>query len=216
MYQPPHFQETRLEVLHDLIRAHPLGLLVCNGDDGPVANPLPFLIDAEAAPNGVLCAHLSRANPQWQAIRAQAQIPVLVVFQGVDTYVTPSWYETKRQTGKVVPTWNYVMVQARGRAVIQEDTAWLGQQIEALTSAHEATRAEPWQVSEAPDDFITGQVKGIVGIEIEIVDLHGKWKVSQNRSTEDRAGVAEGLAASGEPASRSMARLVAGQDSRER
>jgi transcriptional regulator len=216
VYQPPHFQETRLEVLHELIRAHPLGLLVCNGEDGPVANPLPFLLDADAAPKGVLRAHLSRANPQWQAIRAQAEIPVLVVFQGVDTYVTPSWYETKRQTGKVVPTWNYAMVQARGRAVIREDPAWLGQQIAALTNAHEAPRAEPWHVSDAPDAFIAGQMKGIVGIEIGIAELNGKWKVSQNRPAEDRAGVAEGLAAADDHISKTMAELVAGYGSRDK
>ena len=208
MYQPPHFQETRLEVLHSLIRQHPLGLLICNGAHGPVANPLPFLLNAEEGAKGVLLAHLSRANPQWQLIGSQPDMPVAVVFQGADSYVTPSWYETKKQTGKVVPTWNYAMVQARGRATIIEDAAWLRAQITELTATQEASRAEPWHVSDAPDAFIAGQVKGIVGIRIEISDLQGKWKVSQNRPASDREGVARGLGAMDDEASQTMAGLV--------
>lgn len=208
MYQPPHFIETDRDRLHALIRAHPLGLLISNGADGPIANPLPFLLDDDGSPHGVLRAHLSRANPHWTAIAEAPQTPVLVVFQGTDAYVTPSWYETKRQTGKVVPTWNYAMVQARGTATIVEDAGWLSGQIAELTATHEAGRAEPWQVTDAPDNYIAAQIRGIVGLRIEITDLQGKWKVSQNRPVEDRAGVAEGLHAQPGESAAAMARLV--------
>src|SRR6185312_10067881 len=124
MYQPPHHAEDRVEVIHALIRAHPLGLMVSNGADGPIANPLPFLLDAEVGPQGRLRAHLSKANQQWRQIAERPEEPVLVIFQGVDTYITPSWYATKRETGKVVPTWNYAIVQARGRARIIDDRDW--------------------------------------------------------------------------------------------
>ena len=138
MYQPPHFVETDIDVLHALIRAHPLGLLISASDDGPVANPLPFLLDADVAPHGRLRVHLARANPQWRLLADNPQTPVLVVFQGADSYVTPSWYETKRETGKVVPTWNYAIVQVRGRARVIEDKDWLAGQIAELTATHEA------------------------------------------------------------------------------
>ena len=207
MYQPPHHRETRLDVLHALVGAHPLGLMVSNGADGPVANPLPFLLDRDVGQFGRLRAHLARANQQWRMIADAPETPVLVVFQGVDTYVTPSWYETKRETGKVVPTWNYAIVQARGRARIVEDRDWLAAQIAALTAGHEAARAEPWRVSDAPEAFIEAQMNGIVGIEIDIIDLQGKWKVSQNRPLADRIGVAEGLDGAS-PTGTEMASLV--------
>lgn len=192
MYQPPQFKETRLEILHGLIRAHSLGLLVCNGPEGPIANPIPFLLDAAEGKRGVLRAHLSKANPAWQVIGQQRETPVLAVFQGPQAYVTPSWYETKKQTGKVVPTWNYVIVQVRGRAEIIDDRDWLRNQIEALTHQHESGRAAVWQVSDAPERFIEAQMKGIIGLRIEIAEIEGKWKVSQNRPVEDRTGVARG------------------------
>lgn len=209
MYQPPHFIENRPAVLRDLIRAHPLGLLISNGADGPVANPLPFLFDAEVKPHGRLRAHLAKANPQWRMLADMPDTPVLVVFQGVDTYVTPSWYETKRETGKVVPTWNYAIVQVRGRAKVIEDRDWLAGQIAELTATHESGRVEPWKVTDAPDAFIQAQLKGIVGLEIEIAEISGKWKVSQNRPAADRAGVAEGLDAdTAVRAAEEMAHLV--------
>ena len=208
MYQPPHFVETDIDVLHALIRAHPLGLLISASEDGPVANPLPFLLDADVAPHGRLRVHLARANPQWRLLAENPQMPVLVVFQGVDSYVTPSWYETKRETGKVVPTWNYAMVQVRGRARVIEDKDWLAGQIAELTATHEAARREPWQVTDAPDAFIASQLKGIVGLEIDITDITGKWKVSQNRPESDRRGVAEGLDAADSASSEEMADLV--------
>ncbi|MGX5848943.1 FMN-binding negative transcriptional regulator [Mesorhizobium sp. PL10] len=207
MYQPPHFVETRQDVLHGLIRSHPLGLLISNGSDGPIANAIPFLLDAEAGPNGRLRAHLAKANPQWRLLADNPASAVLVVFQGADAYVTPSWYETKRETGKVVPTWNYAIVQVRGTVKVIDDSAWIAQQISDLTLSQEGARKEPWAVTDAPPTFIQSQIKGIIGLEIEIAAISGKWKVSQNRPVADRVGVAEGLEkeAAGAP---DMARLV--------
>ncbi|MBZ9852275.1 FMN-binding negative transcriptional regulator [Mesorhizobium sp. CA13] len=193
MYQPPHFQETRPEVLHGLIRANPLGLLVSGGPEGPVANAIPFLLDADIGPNGRLRAHLAKANSQWRLIADNPASTVLIVFQGTDAYVTPSWYETKRETGKVVPTWNYAIVQVRGTAKVIDDQDWLARQIADLTASQEGAREAPWAVTDAPAPFIQSQIKGIIGLEIEISEIHGKWKVSQNRPVADRAGVARGL-----------------------
>lgn len=204
MYQPPHFREDDLDVQHALIRAHPLGMLITAGASGLVANAVPFHLDPAASAKGTLRLHLAKANPQWRDIAAGAD--VLAVFQGADAYVTPSWYKTKQETGKVVPTWNYAIVQARGPARVIEDVEWLAAQIAALTGQHEETREKPWSVSDAPDDFIRAQMKGIVGIEIEIASIEGKWKVSQNRPLADREGVAAGL---GElPAQKDMIDLV--------
>ncbi|KAA0699032.1 FMN-binding negative transcriptional regulator [Neorhizobium sp. P12A] len=191
MYQPPHFRETDLDTQHALIRENPLGLLISSGSDGPVANSIPFYLNAGLSPKGTLQAHVAKANPQLRDIAGGA--PVLVVFQGVNSYVTPSWYETKQETGKVVPTWNYAIVQARGPARVIEDAAWLWTQIEALTRSQEGQRAAPWAVDDAPADFIASQIKGIIGIEIEIAEIDGKWKVSQNRPEADRKGVVRGL-----------------------
>ena len=191
MYQPPPFREERVEVLHDLIRAHPLGLLISAGPGGLLANPLPFLVDAKEGPHGRLRAHLARPNPQVGALTAVDTC--LVVFQGPEHYITPSWYATKRQTGKVVPTWNYVTVQVRGRPALVDDEAWLRGLLDDLTEQHERHRAAPWSVDDAPARFVAGQIKGIVGLEIPIDRIEGKWKVSQNRPAADRAGVATGL-----------------------
>jgi transcriptional regulator len=209
MYQPPHFVETDRDTLSALIRAHPLGLLVSTTPDGPVADLVPFLLDADVGVHGRLRAHVARANPQWKLIAAQPDMPVLVVFQGTDAYITPSWYETKRETGKVVPTWNYAIVQARGKAIVRDDPDWIARQIADLTAFQEGARAEPWAVSDAPPPFIAAQIKGIIGIEIEIAEIHGKWKVSQNRPAADRAGVAAGLEATKDArSSLEMAKLV--------
>ena len=191
MYEPPHFRSDDLEAQAALIRACPFGLLVSAGAGGLIANPVPFLLDREAGEAGTLRAHLARANPHWRDLDGLDEC--LVVFQGPDRYVTPSWYATKRETGKVVPTWNYATVQARGRPRVIEDEAWLRRQIDDLTRMREAGRAAPWSVADAPPAFTAAQIRGIVGIEIPIARLTGKWKVSQNRSEADRAGVAAGL-----------------------
>ena len=205
MYLPRHFEETRVEVMHALMRAHPLGLLVTHGGDGLQANSIPFLVDTSPAPRGTLVAHVARANPLW---REAAGTQVLVVFQGPQAYVSPGWYASKAEHGKVVPTWNYVMVQARGRLRAIDDAAHLHALVSRLTATHEAGREKPWGVDDAPRDYIAATLKAIVGIEIEIEALVGKWKVSQNRSSADRAGVAAGLAALGHDDAVAMAAAV--------
>lgn len=206
MYQPAHFREDRLEVQHDLIRRHPLGLLISMGTGGLVANPIPFILDSAASTHGTLQCHVARANGQWKELANLSEC--LVVFQGPEHYVTPSWYATKKEHGKVVPTWNYATVHCWGQPAIKDDAGWLHRQIDALTRGHEEKRAAPWAVTDAPAPFIEGQVRGIVGIEIPIARIEGKWKVSQNRPEADRRGVHAGLQADGD-AQGAMAQLVA-------
>lgn len=205
MYQPAHFREDRLDVQHALIRAHPLGILVTGGS-GLDADPVPFLLDAGAPPPGLLRAHVARANPVWRGLTAAPE--VMILFQAVDSYVTPSWYVSKREHGKVVPTWNYALVQVWGTARAIEDAGWLRAQVGALTATHETGRAEPWAVEDAPEPFVATQLKAIVGIEIRITRIEGKWKASQNRPPADREGVAAGLERQGDEAARAMAELV--------
>lgn len=205
MYIPSAFAEDRLDVQHALMRAHPLGMLIVNGPDGLDATPVPFVLDAQAGPKGTLRAHLARPNPML-AMLAQAE-ECLVVFQGPQAYITPAWYAAKAETGKVVPTWNYAAVQAWGRPRVIDDAGWLQAQVRALTDQQEAARTQPWSVDDAPADYIASMVRGIVGVEIPISRLAGKWKASQNRSEADRANVARGLEAQGE-AGQAMAALV--------
>lgn len=205
MYQPPHFREENLAVIHALIRDNPLGLLVTSGEGGLLANPIPFILHEEGE-KGTLRCHLARANPQWRALAAGTE--ALVVFQGVDRYVTPAWYAKKAVDGKVVPTWNYAIVQARGSARVIEDAGWLLAHVSALSDTNEADRPEPWAVSDAPDDFVAAQLRGIVGIEIPIVSIAGKFKASQNRPAADRQGVVDGLAREGDARSLAMRDLV--------
>jgi len=196
MYVPSHFEESRAEVLHALIRSQPLGLLVTQSDAGLQANTVPFLLDLDPAGGpGILRAHVARANPLWRETRADAE--ALVVFQGTQAYVSPGWYPSKAEHGKVVPTWNYVMVQARGTLRAIDDASWVRAFVTRLTTHHEAAQAKPWAVTDAPADFIEATMRAIVGIEITLSALTGKWKVSQNRSAADRAGVANGLRAAG-------------------
>ena len=206
MYQPTHFREDRLDVQHALIHAHPLGLLVTQAAGSLDANQVPFLLDAAASPLGTLRAHVARANPVWRDLetiaRGHGRVP------GGRQLRHPSWYASKREHGKVVPTWNYAIVQAWGRPRAIEDAAWLGAQIRALTTRHEAARTEPWAVDDAPVPFVATQIKAIVGIEIEITRIEGKWKASQNRPPADREGVMAGLEREGDERSAAMAELV--------
>ncbi len=191
MYLPEVFEEVRPEVLWDLLARRPLGLLVTAGPEGPMASPLPFLRrEAEGRP--VLAAHMARANPHVAALAEG--MDALVIFQGADAYVTPGWYPSKAETGKVVPTWNYEMVQVQGRLRLHAGADWLAGQVADLTDAQEAARARPWAASEAPADFLAAQLRAIVGLEVEITRIRGKWKMSQNRPLADMAGVAHGLA----------------------
>lgn len=205
MFVPPYFKMEDRAAQVGLIRARPFGLLVTNGPGGLMANPAPFLLDEDT---GVLRAHLARPNPQWR--EADGSSEALVVFQDVDAYVTPDWYATKRETGKVVPTWNYSAVHVYGRLRAIEDRGWLRKLVDDLTDTHEAGRAEPWKVEDAPADYLEIMLRGIVGIEIEIARIEGKAKLSQNRSEADRAGVVAGLQADGGDAARRMAAQVEG------
>lgn len=191
MYQPPHFREDRLDVQHRLIVTHSLGLLVTAGPGGLQANNIPFLVDPAASERGTLRAHLARANPQLAELAAVNEC--LVVFQGPQRYISPSLYPTKQETGKVVPTWNYITVHAWGAPRVIDDAGWIHQQVDDLTRHKEDTRAKPWQVADAPEPFVAAQLKGIVGLEIPIARIEGKWKVSQNRPAIDQAGVVAGL-----------------------
>lgn len=191
MYLPSAFREDSLDIQHDFIRAHPLGVLATSGDGGLMANHIPCLLYPEG-PRGVLRLHMARANPQWRELADGAEC--LVVFHGAQAYVTPSWYATKAETHKVVPTWNFVAVHVWGTPRIHDDPAWVRAQIGALTDAQEKARAQPWRVEDAPEDFIAAQMRAIVGVEIAITRIEGKWKVSQNRNAADRQGVAQGLA----------------------
>lgn len=210
MYTPPAFSVEDITEQHKLIRSHPLGVIISAGAEGLQASPLPFHLNADVSPLGRLEGHLSRANKHWQSLQ---DAEVLIVFQGADAYVTPSWYQAKVEHGKVVPTWNYVMVQARGRVRVIDDADWLRGHITRLTTEHEATREAPWNVSDAPAAFIEGLIKGIIGLEVVIDHIEGKWKVSQNRSEVDRAGVIAGLTATGRT---DMANLVATPPARNR
>jgi len=210
MYLPATFAEDRLEVKHGLIRAYPLGMLVIPGAE-PTADLVPFALypDEGEAGLGVLRAHVARANPAWRAL-AGGDGACLVVFQGPEAYISPGWYASKAETHKVVPTWNYAMVQVRGNARVIEDAGWLQRQLRSLTMQQEAGLAQPWEVDDAPVGFVDGLLRAIIGIEIPIASITGKWKVSQNRSGADMAGVVDGLRREGAGASAgAMAALVA-------
>ena len=206
MYVPKNFEETRIEVLHALIRTYPLGTLVTSTSAGLNANHIPFEVDPEGGPAGTLRGHVARGNPVWRDASLDSE--ALIIFQGPNTYISPSWYPTKRETGKVVPTWNYVVAHAYGTPRFIDDRAWLRAFVEKLTNRHEAQRREPWKVTDAPADFIDKQVGAIIGLEIPITRLIGKWKVSQNRPTKDREGVVEGLSRESHQPGATMADLV--------
>lgn len=205
MYRPPAFREDRPEVLHGLIRAHPLGTLITHGANGLMANLLPFTLVENADGTALLRTHLARPNSQLVDLREGGE--ALVLFQGPQAYVSPGWYPSKAEHEKVVPTWNYVMVQARGKPRLIDDEGWLRDQISHLTHTQEHHRPAPWKMTDAPEDFITGLLKGIMGLEIPVERIEGKWKVSQNRSAADRQGVVDGLRQ--EDSASPMANLVA-------
>lgn len=206
MYLQKHFEESDVATMHALIRAQPLATWVTQADGELLVNHVPLLLQAGEGPNGTLCGHLPRANPAASAFSKTADS--VFVFHGPQAYITPGWYASKREHGKVVPTWNYAVVHAHGMPRIVDDAAWLREHLEALTRENESGEATPWQVSDAPDDYIAQLMKTLVGIEIPIRKLVGKWKVSQNRPAADRQGVVAGLMARGDDASAEMAALV--------
>jgi transcriptional regulator len=207
MYLPKHFEQPDHDAIAQLLAAHPLATLAWQSPDGLTAEHLPLMWDRAAGDGtlGTLRGHVARANPVW---REATGSPVLAAFQGPQAYVTPSWYPSKAATAKVVPTWNYAVVHMRGTLRVIEDAAWLRALVGRLTDTHEATFAQRWQVDDAPADYIEQMLRAIVGIEIEVISLQGKWKVSQNRSAADREGVAAGLGSLETDAASDMAALV--------
>jgi transcriptional regulator len=195
VYIPAHFNEDRVHVLHELIRSSGLATLVSMTADGLIASHAPLMLDPDPAPYGTLIGHLAKANPHARA--ADAGVQTLVIIQGPDGYITPSYYAAKREHGKVVPTWNYTAVHAYGTLEVFDDPGRLLGVVTRLTERNEIPRAQPWAVSDAPDDFVQGMLRGIVGIALPIVRLEGKVKMSQNRPAADIAGVVEGLHADG-------------------
>jgi transcriptional regulator len=207
MYNPPHFQEQRPEVMQQLIREHSLAALVTLGPEGLIANHVPLILDPDAGPLGTLRGHLSRMNPQWRD--SLPDVSALAIFQGPAAYITPSWYPTKQEGGKVVPTYNYIVVHAHGPLQTYDDPRLLERNVRALTELHESRFALPWSVDDAPADYVRGLLKGIIGIEIPIAKLEGKWKLSQNRPPADQQGAVDGLGQAGDPLSAAMADWIA-------
>ncbi len=191
MYIPPHFKEDRIDVLQSAIRSAGPATLISLTADGLFASHAPLMLDPEPAPFGTLIGHLARANPHVRL--ANAAVQTLVIFHGPNGYITPSYYAAKREHGKVVPTWNYTAIHASGRLEAFDDPALLLDVVTRLTNLHESPRAAPWAVSDAPDDFVQGMLRGIVGIRLPIARLEGKVKMSQNRPAADQAGVIDGL-----------------------
>ncbi len=206
MFEPLQFREKRIDVMHDLIKKHPFATLVTMGNAGLSADHLPLVLHPECSKNGFLRGHVSAGNPLCKT--TQDTIDVLVTFQGPHAYVSPSWYPSKAEHGKVVPTWNYVVVHAHGTLSFRKNSKWLMAHLEKLTGGQESTRPSPWLVSDAPDEFVARQLKGLVGIEIEIQSLQGKWKVSQNKNEQDRSGVEAGLRLEGLAQASALAELI--------
>ena len=206
VYLPEHFAETDTTTMHRLIRAFPLGTLVTPGAEGLVANHIPFVLDARASEYGRLLGHVTRNNPVW--CDHDPDEDALIVFQSIEAYITPNWYATKRETHEVVPTWNYAVVHAYGRIVVHDDGKLVRGQAGMLTKQQEASQHTPWKMADAPPAYTAANLEQIVGIEIPIDRLVGKFKASQNRRDVDRAGAIAGLRETGEPGNVAMAELM--------
>lgn len=206
MYIPKHFDEPRIDVLHELIRARPLATLVTLASGAIEANHIPLHLSAGPLPLGALRGHVARANPIWSDYAKDVE--VLAIFHGPDAYITPSWYPTKAEHGRAVPTWNYAVAHAHGTLRVIDDAAWLRTHLETLTAHNEAAFPQPWRLADAPHEFTEKLITAIVGIEIVISRLSGKWKTSQNQPPQNQAGVIEGLRANGDAESLAMAALV--------
>lgn len=206
MYIPKHFEETRIDVLHGLIKAHPFSALVISVDGELIVNHLPLLIYSDQGEFGTLRGHVARANPLWRHL--DGATGAVAIFQGPQTYISPSWYPSKHADGKQVPTWNYAVTHAHGRPRIADDAEWLYAHLNDMTDEHESRQALPWKVADAPKDFTDKLLGAIVGIEMPIMRIEGKWKASQNRTRGDRLGVAAGLASKSDDQSQAMAEMV--------
>jgi len=206
MYLPKHFEERAPERLRSFIQRYPLGSLVTATASGLDANHIPFVCADTGSGVGTLHGHIARANPLWRdGVRDAA---ALVIFHGPDSFISPSWYPSKRENARVVPTWNYAVVHVHGVLRFVDDPAWVRSHVEALTREHEEKRDAPWAVTDAPADFVEKLVAAVVGIEISVTEVVGKWKVSQNRSISDRAGVAEALEREATPSGAGIAALM--------
>lgn len=206
MHTPKPFDEPRVEVLHDLIRRQSLATLVVMGSSGLNANHIPLYLSEDPGPLGTLRGHVSRSNPVWRDL--DPAVEALAIFSGPEAYITPNWYATKRETGQAMPTWNYVVAHAHGRLRVVEDPAWLRAHVEELTRHKESGFPEPWTMADAPADYIARLLAGIVGLEMTVSRIEGKWKVSQNQPEANRKGVIAGLEASGDPHALAIAALV--------
>lgn len=206
MYQPKHFEETRLDVLQGLVASQPLSTLVTLSDAGLVADQIPMLLRANEGPMGTLVGHVARANPLWR--ETLLETPVLVIFQGPQHYISPGWYPTKQEHGKVVPTWNYVVVQARGLLRVHDDADWVRQQASQITDQQERGSARPWAVDDAPRAYTDSMIQAVVGISIAVTHWAGKWKLSQNQPAINRDGVVQALAGLQDESAAAMAALV--------
>jgi transcriptional regulator len=204
MYIPAHFAETDVATLHDAIERWPLGAMIVATSSGMVANHVPFELDRTKGAWGTLLCHVARNNDVWRNANAEC----LVMFQGPSAYISPNLYPTKKEHGKVVPTYNYAVVHAHGWLMIRDDVKWLRALVGRLTKRFEASQAHPWKMGDAPQEYVDEQLGQIVGIEIEIARLEGKWKMSQNRPEIDKASVVAGLKQSENPDDREVARLV--------
>ena len=206
LYTPPAFREADIARLHAHIAATGFAAVITVGPHGPIVSYVPLMLEAGVGPYGMLSGHLARANPQWT--ESDLSVPAVAAFMGPDAYVSPGWYPSKHEHGKAVPTWNYSVVQARGRLEVIDDRDQLAAHVTALTDKHEGRFAAPWQVGDAPVDYLERQLRGIVGIRMVIDALEGKVKLSQNRSAADRAGVVAGLQTSGQDRERAVATLM--------
>jgi transcriptional regulator len=206
MYVPAHFEENRPETLHRLIADHPLGALVTVGPNGLDANHIPFEFEAGKGPHGTLRAHVARANPVWQ--EAAERPDALVIFQGPTAYISPTWYPSKHEAHRQVPTYNYMVVHAHGRIAVRDDEAFVRGLVARLTRKMEAGEPVPWKMGDAPADFISQMLGAIVGIEIELTKLTGKWKLGQNKASADRRGAAEALGERGSDAQHAVSEAM--------
>lgn len=205
MYVPSQFEQNNLETLHALMRAHPLATWVTRSDADIIVNHIPFFLDRQQGEFGTLRAHVARANPVWKTCSSHESV---VIFHGPQSYISPSWYPAKRESGRVVPAWNYVVVHAHGTAKIYEDRIWLLRNVSELSDAQEHERADPWRVSDAPGEYIDRLLGAIVGIEIPIARLVGKWKASQHRPPAETAKVIDELHAQNDSVASAMAAVM--------
>lgn len=206
VYVPEHFAELRPEAMHRLIAAFPLATLVTVGADGIAANHIPLQLDPTRGEFGTLIGHVARSNEVWREGEHRGES--LAVFKSSDAYISPNWYASKRETHEVVPTWNYAVVHAYGALIVHEDDKWVRGVVGRLTKTMEASRPVPWKMADAPADYLKGMLGNIVGIEMPVSRMTGKWKVSQNRSVADRASASAGLRSTGDPGDAEMAELI--------